>query len=633
MTMSDKRKLLILFLVALAVRLAFIVVRGPTTAPVDWADDHQYHAIAGKLVAERQYENPWYPPGYAMFLAAIYTVTGPSALAARVVNALLSALTCVLLFRLGAKVFTRREGWIAAALLAVYPGHAYMAWHVMPETIYTLLLLAAVLLALKVAEHPTLRGGLLVGVTLGCFHIMKSNLYPFPALLMAWFLFATRRVGAFVALVAGFAALALVTPLANSLSPSRRADAMPANAGNTFWTANNPMADGWFIHAEFFPPGQAFIERHGFKERLEKADVFEQSRMYRTLGLLWIREHPGDFAVLCLKKLNNAFGMPTRSTVFTRHPIAARLAHVLTYGWIAALAVAGIVVARRRWREHLLLHLVVASYVMMVLIFYGASRFTLIVMPVLMLFAARAIVAWAERKPGVVVRITGATREEALVRLESAVRDGGRHYFCFCEASLLSNALRDPAVAQAVNGSTATFADGIAVAMLERLPERIPGPSFLLWACEHGVSRGWSHFFYGGAPGVAEKLAAELSSRYPGLRVAGTFCPPFRELTPEEEADVARRVRGADLMWIALGSPRQELWAAQHCGKLDVPVLLPVGAAFDFHSGARPWAPSWVRRIGMEWAWRMFTGGGRTFRRNVRCVSIVGMHLLKEAFK
>lgn len=234
-----------------------------------------------------------------------------------------------------------------------------------------------------------------------------------------------------------------------------------------------------------------------------------------------------------------------------------------------------------------------------------------------------------------VVRVSGVTRPEALALLESAVRDGGRHYFCFCEASLLSNALHRADVADAVNGSTATFPDGIAVMTLarlrgHRLPERVPGPSFLPLACEYGVSRGWRHFFYGGAPGVADRLAAELTRRYPGMKVAGTFCPPFRELTEREEADVARRVGGADLMWIALGSPRQELWAARHCGKLDVPVLLPVGAAFDFHSGERPWAPSWVRRIGMEWAFRMFTGGGRTFRRNVRCVSIVAGHLLKE---
>ncbi len=235
-----------------------------------------------------------------------------------------------------------------------------------------------------------------------------------------------------------------------------------------------------------------------------------------------------------------------------------------------------------------------------------------------------------------VVRVADTTRQEALSLLESAVRDGGRSYFCFCEASLLSNVLHRVDVADAVNASTATFPDGVAVMMLarlrgHRLTERIPGPSFLPLACEHGVSRGWRHFFYGGAPGVAEKLAVELTRRYPGMKVAGTHSPPFRELTESEEAEVARMVRGADLMWVALGSPKQERWVAEHRGKLDVPVMLAVGAAFDFHSGARPWAPAWVRRMGMEWAFRMFTGGGRTFRRNVRCVSIVAWHLTKES--
>ncbi len=237
-----------------------------------------------------------------------------------------------------------------------------------------------------------------------------------------------------------------------------------------------------------------------------------------------------------------------------------------------------------------------------------------------------------------VVRVVEATRQEALALVEKAVRDGGRHYFCFCEASLLSNALRCPEVSEAIHKATATFPDGVALMMLARLrgyrlPERLPGPSFMLWACEYGLARGWRHFFYGGAPGVADRLAATLSRRYPGLQVVGTFCPPFRELTAAEEDDVARRVRGADLMWIALGSPRQELWAARHCGRFDVPVLLPVGAAFDFHSGARPWAPRWIRQMGAEWAWRTFTGGGRTFRRNLKCVSIVGVHLLKEVLR
>jgi len=239
-----------------------------------------------------------------------------------------------------------------------------------------------------------------------------------------------------------------------------------------------------------------------------------------------------------------------------------------------------------------------------------------------------------------VVRVTQADRREALAIVEESLRDGGRHYFCFCEASLLSNVLRDPTLAYQVNGATAVFADGVAITTLarlrgQRLPQRIPGPSFLPWACEYGQERGWRHFFYGGAPGVADKLAAELKRRYPRMEVAGTHCPPFRELTAAEWTEAKRLVREsrAQLVWVALGSPKQERWVAEHCGELDAPALLAVGAAFDFHSGTRPWAPSWLRRIGMEWAFRALTGGGRTFRRNVRCVSIVAVHLLKEALR
>lgn len=640
--MSERQKLWLLFLTALAVRLLVILARGPAAAPVDWADDHMYDSIANTLVTERRYQNPWYPPGYSLLVAGIYSVSGRSPLAARLANALLGALSCVVLYRLGRNLFSHPVGLLAAWLLALYPGQAYMAWHVMPEVAYGLLLLIAVLLAAQVVRTPTMAGGLLLGLTLGAFHLLKSNLFPFPFVLLLWLACAVgvslrKRLVITAAAAAGFGLLASVTPLLNARAPSGRAALLPANAGNTFWTANNPLADGYFIHAEFHPLGQAFIERHGLKERLQNADVFEQSRIYRKLALLWIRENPGRFALLCLKKLNNAFGLPTQSTVFSRHPIAARLAHLLTYAWIAVLAVFGIVQSRHRWKDFLPLHLALVSYVVMVLIFYGTMRFTLIVMPVMMLFAGQVLVGWLQG-PAPVVRITHATREQALAMLESAIRDGGRHYFCFCEASLLSSALKNPQVAEVLNRATATFPDGIAVMMLERLhgrrpPQRISGPSFLLWACEYGLARGWRHFFYGGAPGVAERLAENLQRRFPGLKVVGTFSPPFRELTAEEEAEVARRVRGADLMWIALGSPRQELWAAQHCGKLDVPVLLPVGAAFDFHSGMRPWAPAWVRRVGLEWAFRTVTGGTRTFRRNLRCVTVVGVYLLKETLR
>ena len=210
-----------------------------------------------------------------------------------------------------------------------------------------------------------------------------------------------------------------------------------------------------------------------------------------------------------------------------------------------------------------------------------------------------------------------------------------RRHACFCEASLLSNVSRDPTVAKAVRGADAVFPDGVAMVLLarlmgHRLPARIPGPSFLPAACEYGVALGWRHFFYGGGPGVAERLAVIMATRYPGLKVVGTCAPPFRGLTPDEFADVKRRIEEskADILWVCLGSPKQELWVAENVGKIEVPLMLPVGAAFDFHAGERPWAPAWVRRIGMEWLFRTFTGGRRTFWRNLRCVTVVAWILL-----
>jgi len=226
----------------------------------------------------------------------------------------------------------------------------------------------------------------------------------------------------------------------------------------------------------------------------------------------------------------------------------------------------------------------------------------------------------------------------ALALTDSLIRRRGHHFFCFCEASLLSSILRDAELAQAVNRADAVFPDGIALVALARLrghslPQRIPGPSFLLAACADGVERGWRHFFYGGGPGVADKLAERLRRDYPGIAIAGTHCPPFRPLTASEELATRQMIESAkpDLLWVCLGSPKQERWCAEHVGQINVPIMLAVGAAFDFHTGQQAWAPKWIRKIGMEWAFRTLTGGKRTFLRNLRCVSVVGAYLVTVA--
>lgn len=222
------------------------------------------------------------------------------------------------------------------------------------------------------------------------------------------------------------------------------------------------------------------------------------------------------------------------------------------------------------------------------------------------------------------------TLREAVHRLHALAGDGGRHYVCFCEANLFVNTWLNREVDVALRGASLVFADGVSVLLYARLrglavPKRVAGPMVLPALCEHGLPHGLRHFFLGGREGVPEQLAARLQARFPGLQVAGAYSPPFRAFTAADEDEICRRITEArpDVLWVGLGAPRQELWMAARRGTLGVPLMLGVGAAFDFHAGTRLWAPLWVRRLGMEWAFRMGTGGPRVLVRNLRCVSLM----------
>ena len=106
-------------------------------------------------------------------------------------------------------------------------------------------------------------------------------------------------------------------------------------------------------------------------------------------------------------------------------------------------------------------------------------------------------------------------------------------------------------------------------------------------------ARGYRHFYFGGAPGVADRLAAALVAANPGLNVVGTLCPPFRPLTPEEDAEVVAQINAAapDIVWVGLSTPKQEYWMASHIGLINASVLIGVGAAFDFLAGTKRQAP------------------------------------------
>jgi len=147
--------------------------------------------------------------------------------------------------------------------------------------------------------------------------------------------------------------------------------------------------------------------------------------------------------------------------------------------------------------------------------------------------------------------------------------------------------------------------------------ERVYGPDLMQAFCQRAAQAGYRSFLYGGAPGVAEQLAAVLTQRYPGLNIVGTYSPPFRELTPQETAEIRAQINAAqpDVVWVGLGTPKQDKWIAANQPHLDAPVLIGVGAAFDFLGSRVRQAPRWVQRSGLEWLFRLATEPRRLWRR------------------
>jgi N-acetylglucosaminyldiphosphoundecaprenol N-acetyl-beta-D-mannosaminyltransferase len=150
--------------------------------------------------------------------------------------------------------------------------------------------------------------------------------------------------------------------------------------------------------------------------------------------------------------------------------------------------------------------------------------------------------------------------------------------------------------------------------------DRVFGPDFLAAMCQLSVERGYRHFLYGGEPGVAELLKGTLQRRFPGLRVVGTFTPPFRSLNAAEEDDLLTQVQALKphILWVGLGTPKQERFMAHYIDRLDVPLLVGIGAAFDYHTGRIRDSPYWIKRAGLQWVHRLLQDPKRLWKRYLR---------------
>jgi N-acetylglucosaminyldiphosphoundecaprenol N-acetyl-beta-D-mannosaminyltransferase len=208
------------------------------------------------------------------------------------------------------------------------------------------------------------------------------------------------------------------------------------------------------------------------------------------------------------------------------------------------------------------------------------------------------------------VRVNVAPFDDAVEIVLNAPDTGARLALHFANAHSMVEANRNPQLCSAMNADVVE-PDGMPLVLLARRrgikAQRVCGPDFMPALVERGVPLGRTHFFFGGAPGVPEELARRLSEAYPGLKVAGTMSPPFREPTAEEEEELVAEINAAkpDYVWVGLGAPKQDLWVASHRERLEASALLAVGAAFDFHSGRRRRAPHWMQRTGTEWLFRL----------------------------
>jgi N-acetylglucosaminyldiphosphoundecaprenol N-acetyl-beta-D-mannosaminyltransferase len=220
------------------------------------------------------------------------------------------------------------------------------------------------------------------------------------------------------------------------------------------------------------------------------------------------------------------------------------------------------------------------------------------------------------------VGVSAITMADALAAIDRWIATRAAQYVCVTGVHGVMESQADPLLRDIHNRAGLVTPDGMPMVWISRLRghhhvQRVYGPDLMLACCEVSVRKGYRHFFYGGGPGVAERLAKRLGERFDGLQIVGTWAPPFRELTAAEEEAMIDRIASSkpDILWVGLSTPKQERWMARYVGRLPVPVLIGVGAAFDMHAGLKRQAPRWMQRSGLEWSFRLLTEPRRLARR------------------
>jgi N-acetylglucosaminyldiphosphoundecaprenol N-acetyl-beta-D-mannosaminyltransferase len=219
-----------------------------------------------------------------------------------------------------------------------------------------------------------------------------------------------------------------------------------------------------------------------------------------------------------------------------------------------------------------------------------------------------------------VVNMAGALRT-----IEGWIERRERHYVCVTGVHGVMESQDSAELRRIHNAAGMVTPDGMPLAWMLKLAgystaDRVCGPELMPALFEASQARGDRHFLYGSTDATLAQLRKNLLARAPQARIVGSYAPPFRPLTEAEDADVVERINAsqADIVWVGLSTPKQERWMAAHRDRLEAPVLIGVGAAFDMHAGITQRAPSFLRRTGFEWTWRLVKEPKRLWRRYLR---------------
>ena len=219
------------------------------------------------------------------------------------------------------------------------------------------------------------------------------------------------------------------------------------------------------------------------------------------------------------------------------------------------------------------------------------------------------------------VRVSAVNLSLACEIIEGWIKAQHKTYVCVAPVSMIVDSHSQEGYKAIVNQAGMVTPDGMPLVWLaksrgHKAVARTYGPDIMLRLCEISAKKGYKHYFYGGRPEVCEQLETKLKKRFPGLSIAGRFSPPFSsDYHCEEEILTKINQANPDILWVALGSPKQDFWMAEYRGRLNVPVIVGVGAAFDFLSGAKKQAPLWMRKCGLEWFFRLCCEPKRLWKR------------------